>query len=214
MSWLTELNENTWIVSDTHFHHFNINKYEPSRLEAMSKAGFDDPDEFLIHQWNSVVKSGDLVLHLGDFSTKKGFEVIHNLNGRIILILGNHDIPMLNKLKQFQTENKDKLEVIYGLMGTQQKLINPQGISGLVGGFCGKKIMFSHYPVISEDAYMRGKALRTKQALAEVFQREQCDLNIHGHVHSNDQHTDLNEINVSIERIGFQPVKMGSLFMG
>ena len=112
MSWLTELNENTWIVSDTHFYHFNINKYESSRLEAMSKAGFNDPDDFLIHQWNSIVKPDDLVLHLGDFSTKKGFEVIQNLNGRIILILGNHDIPMLNKFKKFKEEHSNKLEVV------------------------------------------------------------------------------------------------------
>ncbi|WP_051640847.1 metallophosphoesterase family protein [Thiomicrorhabdus sp. Milos-T2] len=208
MSWLEELNENTWIVSDTHFYHFNINKYEPSRLKAMSKAGFNEPDEFLIYQWNSVVKPGDLVLHLGDFSTKKGFDVIQKLNGRIILILGNHDIPMVNKLKKFVEEFPGKLEVVYGVKDCQPWLLDPQWSSGLIREMCGFRIMFSHYPLVSDNPYMRGNAKETRDAMAEVFKREACEVNIHGHVHTNDEHTDKNEINVSIERIGFKPVKI------
>jgi calcineurin-like phosphoesterase family protein len=50
-------------------------------------------DEFLIEQWNSVVRDGDRVYHLGDvtFDYKK-FDLIRpRLRGSIRLIPGNHD---------------------------------------------------------------------------------------------------------------------------
>jgi len=52
-------------------------------------------DETLIENWNSRVKLGDIVFHLGDFAFKSSKSDIKNildrLNGQIILIAGNHD---------------------------------------------------------------------------------------------------------------------------
>lgn len=48
----------------------------------------------MIKQWNSVVKEDDKIYHLGDFgfgSKEQIANVISKLNGRIFLILGNHD---------------------------------------------------------------------------------------------------------------------------
>ena len=45
-------------------------------------------------RWNSVVKEGDKIYHLGDFgfgSKEQIANVVSKLNGRIFLILGNHD---------------------------------------------------------------------------------------------------------------------------
>ena len=205
LDWLSEVNEETWIVSDTHFMHANINKYEPSRLKAMQNMGFDDPDDFLMAQWNSVVGEGDLVMHLGDLFTKKGLNILHKLNGRIILILGNHDIPMINKLKQFELDFPDKLQIVVGVHPNVSEALH---LSAFIKVFKGKKIMFSHYPLISDDGYMRGKAKETRDAMAEVFKNEKCDISVHGHVHTNDGHLDSKEIKVSIERMGFKPVKL------
>ncbi|WP_084205698.1 metallophosphoesterase family protein [Thiomicrorhabdus chilensis] len=208
MTWLSEVSEETWIVSDTHFKHANINRHEPVRLEEMQKAGFDDPDEFLVSNWNSVVKEGELVIHLGDFSSKKGLDILNRLNGRIILLLGNHDIPMINKLKQFAQDYPEKLYIVIGVDGSDLHC-KAEWASALIREFSGKIIMFSHYPLITDDEYMRGKALDTKQAMEEVYRREQCNLNIHGHVHSKDEHTDKSrEINVSVERIDFKPRRL------
>lgn len=51
-------------------------------------------DEALINNWNSVVKKDDIVFHLGDFAFAPNYrwkEILSKLNGRIYLIIGNHD---------------------------------------------------------------------------------------------------------------------------
>jgi calcineurin-like phosphoesterase family protein len=54
----------------------------------------------LIKNWNSVVSYDDEVYHMGDvsFGTDKDVsEFIHSLNGKIYLIKGNHEKPILSK---------------------------------------------------------------------------------------------------------------------
>jgi calcineurin-like phosphoesterase family protein len=52
-------------------------------------------DEALIENWNSVVKPGDKVYHLGDvyMGASPGYitSILQRLNGNKRLILGNHD---------------------------------------------------------------------------------------------------------------------------
>ena len=57
-------------------------------------SNINEMNEEMIKRWNSVVKKGDKVWHLGDFgfgSKKQIANVVSKLNGRIFLILGNHD---------------------------------------------------------------------------------------------------------------------------
>lgn len=85
-----------WLISDTHFDHAKI-------------LTFRDPDGMLIRgndflnvrqmndamrdNWQSVVRPGDRVYHLGDVSMKRsGLDCLKGLNGKKRLILGNHDI--------------------------------------------------------------------------------------------------------------------------
>jgi calcineurin-like phosphoesterase family protein len=208
---LDEICSETWLVSDTHFYHYNINKYEPSRLENMKSDGFDNPDEWVFWKWNSVVGIDDLVLHLGDFTTKKGmndFDIFSRLNGRIVLILGNHDMQMLNKLEAYAAQHPHKLQIIKGFNG----VFKPQGLSVFIKEINGVKVLFSHYPGVSQDKFARSAAKRSHERTREIFGEQNCDLAIHGHLHSNDGFTDKSrEINVSIERTGFQPVQIGSL---
>lgn len=81
---------NIFVTSDTHFHHGNIIKY-CNRPFADSF----EMDETLIQNWNSVVKQGDKVYHLGDVYMPKykdeGSMLFQRLNGTKVLILGNHD---------------------------------------------------------------------------------------------------------------------------
>ena len=42
----------------------------------------------MISQWNSTIKSNDIVYHLGDFGDAS---IISKLNGKIYLIPGNYD---------------------------------------------------------------------------------------------------------------------------
>lgn len=83
------MSRNIWVISDTHFGHDNIIKY-CDRPFADSK----EMNEALVENWNSVVKDGDIVYHLGDvYFGEKGRSVLlsERLKGRKRLILGNHD---------------------------------------------------------------------------------------------------------------------------
>ncbi len=83
-----------WVTSDTHFFHKNILKYNPESRP------FNDVDEMnaaLIERWNSCVKPGDIIYHLGDFgfaTHKKLDGILHQLNGQIYGVFGNHDHAM------------------------------------------------------------------------------------------------------------------------
>jgi calcineurin-like phosphoesterase family protein len=80
---------NTWIISDTHWMHEKIIGY---CNRPFKNAG--EMDEVMIKRWNERVKPGDLVYHLGDVGLTKEDKlkpIIARLNGKKILILGNHD---------------------------------------------------------------------------------------------------------------------------
>lgn len=79
----------TFFISDTHFSHKNILKYEPFYRNFDT---IEEHDQELIRRWNSVVGNDDLVFHLGDviFGKESMWKLAH-LNGRKKLILGNHD---------------------------------------------------------------------------------------------------------------------------
>lgn len=95
--------DNVWFVSDTHFGHANIIKYcgrpwnhgkgadgeivvTPEDVLAMDNA--------MVERWNSVVGKNDTVWHLGDFALggkEVAERVFPQLNGKINLVMGNHD---------------------------------------------------------------------------------------------------------------------------
>jgi calcineurin-like phosphoesterase family protein len=83
-----------FFASDTHLAHKNIvvfNREDGKKIRPYSSS--EEHDEILIQNWNSVVKNHDTVYHLGDVMiNKRGFENVHRLNGRKILIMGIHDI--------------------------------------------------------------------------------------------------------------------------
>ena len=79
-----------FVIADLHFGHENIIKYE--------SRPFDDVGEMnnrLIELWNLVVGKEDLIYVLGDFTLSRRIDVVkslvNSLNGRKILIMGNHD---------------------------------------------------------------------------------------------------------------------------
>lgn len=94
---------NIWFTSDTHFCHHNIIRFCGRPFSSV-----EEMDEVLIQNWNSVVKPGDLVYHLGDVfmgpSTQdKHHYIMGRLSGSKRLIVGNHDdIPYLSSGGWFQ----------------------------------------------------------------------------------------------------------------
>lgn len=78
-----------YYIGDTHFGHRNIIKYDNRPFFTVSEM-----DEELIKRWNAKVTDDDTVYILGDFSwydNDKSIEILNRLNGKKILIRGNHD---------------------------------------------------------------------------------------------------------------------------
>lgn len=79
----------TFFTSDTHFGHANIIK-----LCSRPFKDVEEMNEKLVENWNKVVPENGTVFHLGDFAfggSTLWNSIIPRLNGRIYLILGNHD---------------------------------------------------------------------------------------------------------------------------
>lgn len=88
-----------WLISDTHFFHSNILKFEGGRGEFKS---VEEMNETIVDRWNSVVKKGDKVYHLGDVAMSYKPDtlgwLLNRLHGQKRLIVGNHDdIKFLSK---------------------------------------------------------------------------------------------------------------------
>lgn len=77
-------------TADTHFNHTKMIEY--CNRPFCSK---EDMNAHLTARWNTIVEPTDTVFHLGDFSLYQNraarAALIHSLNGRIILVKGNHD---------------------------------------------------------------------------------------------------------------------------
>lgn len=81
-----------YFTSDTHFGHANIIRYCNRPYKTASQM-----DDDIIKTWNKTVGKDDWVIHLGDFSFTPD-RYVHSLNGKIILVRGNHDNSKYNGL--------------------------------------------------------------------------------------------------------------------
>ena len=85
-----------YYIADCHFYHDQLNT-------MMDKRGFrsvEEMNDYMLKQWNSKVKKNDEVVILGDLSLgtpEQTNELLKKLNGRLYMILGNHDRFLKNK---------------------------------------------------------------------------------------------------------------------
>lgn len=87
--------DRVWFTSDTHFGHANIIKYCNRPFRDVREM-----DEEIIRRWNETVPADGVVFHLGDFGyggSKEWADILRRLNGRIYLILGNHDLKNIKQ---------------------------------------------------------------------------------------------------------------------
>ena len=91
MESLYRVSSNLWFTSDTHFAHNKIQEFCP---DTRYQGSLLEHDEILIENWNSCVRKGDRIYHLGDFSfgSREYTEALcKRLKGDKHLIYGNHD---------------------------------------------------------------------------------------------------------------------------
>lgn len=116
---------NVYIISDTHFSHANIIKYCNRPFESVEQM-----NRVLIDRWNAVVTPDDTVIHLGDvfWSYRDACELTWRLNGRKMLVRGNHDWDVLRMR-----------ELGFGCVTTGK-------LDYWVESFHGRSIMCAHSP--------------------------------------------------------------------
>jgi calcineurin-like phosphoesterase family protein len=78
-------------------------------------------DEALVENWNLMIKPKDIVYHLGDFCFRGGHDArfyTDKLNGKKILIKGNHD-----KLKNGYYESFSEIHDLFELKVNKQLIV-------------------------------------------------------------------------------------------
>lgn len=128
----------TWITSDLHFGHSNIMRFCP-----VTRARFNNDvnfmNEAMIREWNDCVQPEDMVYILGDvafLSAQKAVAILRRLNGRKILIKGNHDRKLLN-----DSEFRNCFVEIH---------------SDWIGNIDGVWVHMYHFPIMEWDQMHRG----------------------------------------------------------
>lgn len=113
-----------YYISDLHFGHENVIRFDGRPFDNV-----DDMELWVKSRWNSKIKNSDTVFILGDFSfekTEKTGEILRSLNGKKVLIIGNHDKSALANAELFEKVTP-YLEVV-----------DPT---------CKRKVVLSHYPI-------------------------------------------------------------------
>ena len=116
------LNDQSWIISDTHFFHENIGRY------------CDRPygwQEAIIENWNRLIQPEEIVFHLGDLALGKKANIeglVPLLRGKLYLIRGNHD----RCSKAFYQRQE------ITLVPDPYRMDHPSGL----------KLIFSHRPIV------------------------------------------------------------------
>lgn len=143
--------------ADYHLDHERILIYQE---ETRPYATVQAMNDAYIAQWNSQVQGNDTVCYLGDFCWGNFDNVrrfARNLNGKIILIPGNHD----RWVKPYRNKNLAETQPIVSASGHIWKIRSPLvTIRERL-----QKIVLCHYPLRSWDSSFHGS------------------WHLHGHVH-------------------------------
>ena len=190
-------------------------------------ANWENYEEKLKLNWNNSIKAKDTVLLPGDFSwatylkdTQKDFEYLNSLNGRKILLKGNHDYwwTTLKSMREFLKENNfQNIDFIYNqaieleealIVGTRgwsfndtensEKMLNRE-VSRLEMSIKDAKeknenkkiICMMHYPPTNNNIIEK----KEKSKYLELMKKYGITDCIYGHLHGN-SHQDAVEGNI------------------
>lgn len=92
-----------FITSDTHFGHTKMLQFtDDAGVRLRPFDSLEHMHDVMVERWNKVVHAKDTVYHLGDVAIpRSGLQVLERLNGRKILIRGNHDIFKLRDYAKY-----------------------------------------------------------------------------------------------------------------
>lgn len=146
-----------YYISDQHFFHNSL-------ILSMDNRPFssvDEMNEYMINQWNSVVKKNDEVVILGDLSIEKWEKtkpIVEALKGKKYLITGNHD-------KYVKDKTFD--QSLFKWVGPYLELKDNN-----------RKVVLCHYPIMCYN----GQYHLSKHDNAKTYM-------LYGHVHNSYDYT-------------------------
>lgn len=114
-----------YYISDTHHEHANIMRFDKRPWKHV-----DEMEKDMIKAWNKKVKPDDTVVIIGDFcwgTARAWRRLLPLLNGKKILIIGNHDGKLPGDVKKLFLGVYDYKEIVDGEY----------------------RICLSHYPIIA-----------------------------------------------------------------
>lgn len=160
-------------------------------------------DEAMIERWNATVRPEDTVFHMGDVAMKLHFvkKILPLLNGKKILIVGNHDLMYDYFIKTRGQKYVDQMYDEYKKAGFAE--VHKSGYEIAVNGHT---VRLCHFPTKnSHDNYHDNK-----HDAARPFDNGQ--LNICGHVHQSWLKRG-NNVNVGVDVWDFTPVSLETVFI-
>jgi calcineurin-like phosphoesterase family protein len=167
-----------FFTSDQHFGHSNILKYEAEKRVDMHGRPFntiDQMNDYLVDCWNADVAEVDEVYCLGDFSFKLNtmHEIVPFLNGKKILIVGNHD-PFFKRMVTGKVDEAREMALEAGFSEIHMQLALELPGIGLV--------QLAHFPYEPDDlTVLPDFELRYLEHRPKVGKEKFL---LHGHVHS------------------------------
>ena len=200
--------------------------------------------EKLHDNWQNVIKEEDTVVLPGDFSwamylkeAKKDFEFLNKLNGRKILLKGNHDYwwETMSKLGKYIKENdfsdihflhnnfytyKDisicgtrgwNLPISPHFTGEDRKIYDREvqrlDLSLSSAPDTSEKIVFTHYPPISPDCI--------QNPFTDTLKNHNVKKCVYGHLHASSSKnaltgliSNIDYLLVSCDYLNFNPIKL------
>ena len=88
-----------FFISDLHLGHKNIINFSK---EWRYGETIEEHDRWIVTQWNSVVSKNDVTYVLGDIAFNDDrLPLLDEMNGRKVLVLGNHDIFKMEDYKKY-----------------------------------------------------------------------------------------------------------------
>jgi len=175
----------TWFTADLHFGHANIIRYceRPfADAEAMNRS--------LVQGWNDTVGADDTVWVLGDVALGKISEtltMIAELNGRKLLLAGNHDRCWAGHGRRAEGWTERYLDAGFAEVHQGQMKLP----------LADKKVLACHFPYRG-DSHDRDRYTEHRPV-------DKGDWLLHGHVHERWRQWGR-MINVGVDVWGYRPV--------
>lgn len=190
--------ESTWFTSDSHLGHRRILELGAGRPFA----SLEEHDSALASNWNSVVKPTDTVLHLGDVvlgDWTAGLGLLRGLNGRKLLIPGNHDRVFSHERPKRQEEGFREYSKTFDEILDEEIEVTLDGI----------RFKVSHFPIT--EVYISGRPDR----YADCRPADDGTGIIHGHTHQAEQVTRTAngtiQLSVGVDANNWTPIRADEL---